>query len=141
MLNLPKDFLVSFTKSRRKVSLIEFIQGIYLLRRPLLVTCDVVIAHEKKKTHIWSLDYFEKLLTRVICSDLEVLASICLGNRSYTHASLMLVPILNKGINVTLSCLQQTGQKSTTVSMILRDRKLAKFYGPGDRKQSFQMRQ
>lgn len=127
-----------FINSRRRATLTEFIQGICSSRQRLAVTCLVAIVPARKKTRIFLLNSSGKLSMRLVDTDLEVLASTFLVNRSYIRGFLMLSATSSNGVRATLSCSPQMGQKSMTASMTLYPPGLTRLTGLGDLRQSLE---
>ena len=138
MPKLPKSYPLGSISSDHRPSSRKISLATFLSKQRLPVIFPVAIVQEKGRVRIWTLDCFGKLSMRLLDSDLEVLASTFLVNRSYIRGSLKLFAISNRGIRATLSCLPRTGQKLMTVSMILYPAGLIKHTGHGDEKQDLQ---
>ena len=138
MLKLPSDFRDGFTNLPRRCTLTEFFRDICSLRSRQTVTYPARIVLEKKKPRIFLLNSWGKLWTRLVDTDLEVLAFTFLANRSSIRTSLKLCVTSSKEIRATLSCSPPTAPFSMSASMSLYPVGLHKLIGRGGGKQDLE---
>ena len=138
MQTLQSDSLPGYTSLGRSCTLTKFILATCSSKLQQLVTCPVIIVREKKYVRTWTITSSGKLSTKLVNTELEALASTCLGSRSYMKGSLKLAPISNGGIRITLSYLPQMGQKLMTQSTVSYLAGLTKCFGRGGKRQDLQ---
>ena len=133
-----KNYPLGSSSSDHKPSSRKITLATFLLKQRLPATLPVAIVQEKGRVRIWTLTSSAKLSMRLVDTDLEVLASTFLVNRSYIRGFLMLSATSSKGVRATLSCSPQMGQKSMTASQTLYPPGLTRLTGLGDQRQSLE---
>ena len=131
-----KDFRIGSINYSPDYTSTRIFQGISLLKQLPRATSPVHTAQEKKSRTTWTLTSSQISLTRLVCMELEALASICSGNHFSTHLGSKPSSILEEEIKETLFSSLRTVRYLTDWLIKLSKQIPTKYYGAGDRKRS-----